>query len=86
MIKNIKIINYKYSFKKVSWMLFDKTNPDNPWRKDNCAFLDWCCPDRPDWQKYCEFDQLCNDEGRIEIFAIFKISICKKKTLFINVF
>ena len=45
-------------------MLFDKTNSDNPWRKDNCAYLEWCCPDRPDWQKYCEFDEVCTNEGR----------------------
>ena len=48
-------------------MLFDKTRPDDPWKKDNCAYIDWCCPDRPDWQEHCEFDQLCtDDEGKMK--------------------
>ena len=60
-------------------MLFDNTKPDNPWREDNCAFIHWCCPDRPDWQKYCEFDQLCIDEGRMRYLPYYLISICHNK-------
>ena len=74
----------KILLKKVTWMLFDKSKPDDPWKKDNCAYIDWCCPDRLDWQKHCEFDQLCtDDEGKI--LNICHIYFKKKINFYIKI-